>query len=216
MKILLASLLTTLTASVAGIVYAGPELGGVFAVVCVVALLAPVFASTPDLRLPPILGVFAGAGIASLLLPIRQSIDGGQFAQLLVLLATFSFALAGVTRLLIAARVSPTLASGVVIALAVAWLGWPIWISPWVTEEHAHLVASIHPLMAANGAIPQYGLWQQSRLMYGLTSLGQDVSVGPPESVTQCAIFHGVIAAIGLIPLVVWSAVRSRRARSAG
>jgi hypothetical protein len=216
MTLLLASLLTTLVASLAGILYAGPELGGVFAVICAVALLMPIFAATKEFTVVPILGVYAGAANASLLFLVRGTLDVSQGLPLLILLGAFTFALAGVTRVLIAARVSPTLAGGVVITLALAWLSWPVWVSPWVTDAHANLVAPFHPLMAINGAVPQHGLWQQSRLMYQLTSLGQDVSVGPPDSVMPSAVFHGLVAAGGLIPLVAWSAAHARRARSAG
>lgn len=212
MKAFLAAAVTTLIAAAAGIAVCGAELGGVFWLVAAVALLAPLFATG---RSPAEAGVFVGVAVAAGYLLVGDTIDGRQFGQLLLLLAAFVAVLAGVTRLLVLLRVSPTLASGIVAVAALAWLGWPVWISPWVTDDLAGTVVPLHPLLAINGAMPQLGYWQQSRLMYHLTSLGSDVHAPPPDTAYASVIAHAVIAVLVMVPVVAWRVRSSRRPAAA-
>ena len=215
MKLLIASFVTTLLASVIAVVLCGAELGGVFAVIYVAMLLSPVFAATREFNLLPPLGVFIGVAVGSLILLAREIVDAGQYGQLIVLLASVTFALAAITQLMTAVRIEPTLASGVTILLAIAWLSWPIWLSSSMTDSIATTLSPLHPFLAINGAVPQYGYWHQARLMYSLTNLGQDVNFTFPTSVSAASIFHGAIAIGGIIPLAAWRVVQSRRGTSA-
>ena len=95
------------------------------------------------------------------------------------------------------------------------WLAWPIWISPWVTEDLTDRFVPVHPLLAINGAMVQMGYWQQSRLMYHLTNLGQDVHAVPPDTAYASIVTHAVIGAIAFIPVVAWRLLSSRRAAAA-
>jgi hypothetical protein len=212
MKLLLASFFTTLIASILGLVVCGPELGGVFALIAVAALLTPVFSTDKEFAES---GVFLGVAIPAASLLVRDTLDGRQLMQLTLLLAAFTAALAALTRLLIALRFSPTLASSLVIVATIAWLAWPIWISPWVTADLANMFVPVHPLLAINGATPQLGYWQQSRLMYHLTSLGPDVHAPPPDTAAAAIIVHAVIAVLAIIPGVAWRLLFSRRAAAA-
>src|SRR6187402_1779665 len=107
MKPLLASFLTTLIASGTGIALCGPELGGVFALIAIAVLLTPIFSTDKPLAET---GVFLGVATTATYLFVRDTIDAKQLTQLILLLAAFTAALAGITRLLITLRVSPTLA----------------------------------------------------------------------------------------------------------
>src|SRR5690349_7344926 len=90
MKRFLASSLATLIFSIVIIFLSGESLGGLFALVVVVVVLAPTFAATRQRDFLGPLGVVTGVCLAALLPFFRDTIDAGQFTQVLVLLATFA------------------------------------------------------------------------------------------------------------------------------
>jgi hypothetical protein len=109
----------------------------------------------------------------------------------LVLLA-FAWALWGLTRVLRSAAVVTT--------IALAWLTWPVWMSPWVTASAAAWLAPAHPLLAINHVMANLGVWTQQRLMYPYTALGQDVPYAMPRSIWPCVLVHGIVGLMALLP----------------
>ena len=98
----------------------------------------------------------------------------------------------------------------IVSVVALLWLSWPAWLSPWLAGDHAAVIASrlaaVHPLLAVNAIAPQFGYWIQSAHLYRLTSLGQDVMLELPTSIVACVLLHGTIGVIILASLLMWTA----------
>ena len=104
------------------------------------------------------------------------------------------------------------MASGAVVTvLAVAWLTWPIWLSPALHgragEQMVNLLVPANPVFAVNGVLRErLGYWAEQSLAYRFTSLSDDVSYGVPESVLACVLLHGGIGAgcVALVLLIDW------------
>ena len=111
----------------------------------------------------------------------------------LLVLAAYSLALAGIAAALARLPHMPAaLASFLVMLLGMAWLTWPVWLSPWLPGKE-RLVATIgplNPLLAVNAALKHMGLWDEQRLAYRLTALVRDVTYAPPAGVRWSALFH--------------------------
>jgi hypothetical protein len=81
------------------------------------------------------------------------------------------------------------------IAFALAWLSWPIWLSPHVSN--VNWLVTLHPLLAINSLLQDLGIWSQQPLAYQLTALGQDVEYTLPSPRFSIA-FHAIVAAAGV------------------
>jgi hypothetical protein len=107
-------------------------------------------------------------------------------------------------------RVTKSEVTGAMIAvvLALAWLLFPIWLSPLLKSSSTWISYLItpHPIFALNRALPRLELWTHSPLMYRLTNLGQDVPYSLPASIWPAVLLHAVIAA----PLI-WFGWKNRR-----
>ncbi|MDB5296168.1 MAG: hypothetical protein JWO31_2151, partial [Phycisphaerales bacterium] len=131
-----------------------------------------------------------------------------------------ALALAGLAAALRACRASPAVAGAVVTLLALAWLGWPVWLSPWLVRPPladydglAGRLSVAHPLLALDAAVTRLGgnPWVEHRLMYNkLTVLGQHVLARPPAGVTASAAWH---AGVGVAGLGIAGLVGRRRER---
>ncbi len=192
----------------------GVNLGGAFAIVVTAAILCPLAASSDRAFKPSIIAAVlaslgAASGSASLLL--HEAFTPGQVAAIGLTVVAFGLALAGLARLLIAIRFSPTVAGAIVTLLAMAWLGWPIWLSPWLGFHGSDAVVArltaVHPLLAINAIAPQFGYWPQSRYMYSLTGLSQDVLLSLPGSTLAVTAFHLIVAGVALLLLGGWRVV---------
>jgi hypothetical protein len=95
---------------------------------------------------------------------------------------------------------NPTLAAAVVVLVALGWLGWPIWLSPWLAGEDALVawLAPAHPLLALDAVHGgAEAPWVQRRLMYNrLSVLNQDVVYAPPHGILASIFAHGAAAVI--------------------
>src|SRR5206468_12886600 len=102
-----------------------------------------------------------------------------------VIAAAFVLALAGLALLLRHLRLPAALASFLTVLVAIAWLAWPVWASPWVAG-HDRVVAALvapHPMLAVNGVLQHLGPWNQQPLAYNLTVLNQDAFLPLPRSI---------------------------------
>jgi len=99
--------------------------------------------------------------------------------------------------------------------VGLAWLTWPVWMSPWIAgrDELVGALVRPHPPLAVNGVlVGEAGMWHQRQFAYHLTTLDQDVPYVLPTSVWPAVLLHGIVGgvclgAVGLLPLA-----RRRRA----
>jgi len=191
----------------AAVAIVGANLGGAFAIVATAMLVCPIAASAlVEPRRAWLVILSAGAGAALVTIALLSN-DAFAFSQVLSIAATafaVGVAAGSLVRLLIRIRVAPLIASATVITLSLAWLAWPIWLSPWLSSDVvATRLAAVHPLMSINAIAPQFGYWIQMKQMYRLTTLGQDVLFTLPVSVVGCVLLHGVIAIVCAVELIV-------------
>jgi hypothetical protein len=194
----------------------GPTLGLFFGPILLATFLVPplvmAWADSPlDLTL-------AIAGVVVGVLPVwvgdPRATVGDVLACLLVLLS-YAVALAGIALALSrVARVPAALASFVTMLLGLAWLTWPVWLSPWLAGKDT-LVAwlgPVNPLLAVNSTLKHMGLWDERPLAYRLTALVRDVTYAPPKGVRQAVLLHLLV---GGVLLGATAAITARRAKSA-
>jgi len=90
------------------------------------------------------------------------------------------------------------------VTLGVAWLMWPIWLSPALQGPRGgrlvEWLVPAHPLLAANGVLHEaLGNWtEQAGVAYHYTTLGENVPYSMPENVFACVIVHGLIGIVGI------------------
>lgn len=217
----LAALALSGSASVIALVAAGPLQGALFGSCIVTVLLTPLLVSS-ETRWPMALLVTVSLAVGCLLGPIAAVLQGELNGRLLSVLAAVAaplvLALAGVTFLLNRLRLPGGLAAALISLIALAWLSWPIWLSPWLAGNEA-LVSQLspaHPLLTIDAAITREGgvPWSEHRLMYSkLTVLGQHVFPRPPIGVGAAALLHGAIGGAAFIPVIVVQLWKSRRQR---
>ncbi len=90
-------------------------------------------------------------------------------------------------------------AAAVGVVLALLWLSWPVWLSPWLNGARGEMLVGWlvppHPLMAVNAAVQdRLGVWSQQTLAYHLTNLGQHVAYSLPTGVGVAVMAHGAAA----------------------
>lgn len=136
-----------------------------------------------------------------------------ELAVTLSVLAAYSLALAGLAVAFRMLRVSAAVTAFLTTILGLAWLTWPIWLSPtWQGEASALTVArlgDLHPALAANAQLLHLGNWTEQSIAYHLTDLNQNVPFAPPRTARPTILFHAAVG-LGLIALSVW-AERARR-----
>jgi hypothetical protein len=101
-----------------------------------------------------------------------------------IVLLTFTLALVAVR------------SASLAILIGMIWLSFPVLVR---SDAGAWLV-TYHPMFAMNGACNTLGIWVEQQILYGLTTLGQDVFYELPSSIWPCVIAHGVIALTLLVP----------------
>ena len=106
----------------------------------------------------------------------------------------------GVCLLLQECRLPASLASVVTTILTLAWLTWPIWLSPALVSHERALgwLCWLHPVLAMNSIVRHLGLWGSpmggSDLAYRfLTNLNQDVAYPKTRSIWPCVSLHLLI-----------------------
>ncbi|QOV87785.1 hypothetical protein [Humisphaera borealis] len=164
-----------------------------------------------------LVGCLVGPAVAVL----QGNLNGRLFTAFVAVVAPLVIALGGLTALLVFIRLPIPVVTTVVTVLALAWLTWPIWLSPWLAgnESLVSVLSPSHPLLVIDAAISREGgtPWVEQRIMYGrLTVLGQHVFPRPPTGVGEAALFHGVVGLVAFLPVVciqLWNFRRARRAR---
>jgi hypothetical protein len=191
------ALITTLIAWA----FAGATLGLVIATLTfITVIIAPLTGAAPRSALP----TAASAVLTTATVWIfgfGSPIGLATTFKMLLVLATFAFAVSGVVLLLVRARFDSTLASTAAVIVMLAWLSWPVWLSGHLSEGRllSALVVA-HPIFAINGASESFGVWTQQHLMYRLTALGQDVAFTLPRSVMPCVLTQAFLGALGIVP----------------
>ncbi len=192
----------------------GPTAGFFFAGVVVATLLTPPLVLAEDTRLGQLLcagSIVGGVAVVWLLAPGEPSITLSHWLRADVVLVGYGFALWGVASLLRRLismtpgnlTFSATIAQAMTMAVALAWLAWPVWLSPWLAgrERLVGLLAAPHPLLSLDAVLRASGPpWSERYFMYNfLTVLNQDVAYELPRGVAPAVLLHGVIGAIALL-----------------
>jgi len=123
-----------------------------------------------------------------------------EWCRCALVLAGWSFALAGFSMALRAAQLDPPTAAGITVLLGLLWLTWPVWLSPWLTQQLSDRLVVAHPLLAINGVLlKQFGSWDRTHLAYStLTVLNQDIAYQPPASILPAVIVQLTVALAGM------------------
>jgi hypothetical protein len=131
-----------------------------------------------------------------------------------LVLATYIFALAGVTSLLAAVGIPRSPAAAITILIGLLWLSWPVWLSPWLTQAMADWLVPANPIFAVNATLQHLGTWDRAPLAYRtLSTLNQDVPYRLPGSIVPACAVHAVIGG-GCLWLAVWKMNRSEDSES--
>ncbi len=151
-----------------------------------------------DLSVAIVAASFAiGAGSAS------------QTLQLLLVIASLTLSVSSAARALCGLRVPATFSGALCLFVLLAWVAFPVWMSPyWTSSPLLDRVLDCHPLLALNGVYVGLGDWTHAPLAYArLTNLNQDVPFSLPASIAWCVGSHLLIA----IALVAIARLLSRR-----
>ncbi len=156
-------------------------------------------------------GAIDGVGCAWLIAAAGPSLTLSQWFICYLVIAAFGLAIAGLAALLARVRLPLFVASFLTSAIGLIFLGWPVWMSPWIRSNAPMLSLGIatHPPLVLNGVLRHLGFWSESA-GYEWTVLGQDVAYALPDSALVCIAAH-VVAAIGLWTCGHWRAVRPSR-----
>ena len=200
----------------------GPTLGLFFGPILLATFLVPPLVVAHDDR-PVDLGLAVGGvilGVVPVWLyaaaanypPDQPHATPGDAMRCVLVLAAYALALAGLTAALCRIPHAPAaLASFLTMLLGLAWLTWPVWLSPWLpgNDRLVAWLGPLNPLLAVNAALKHMGLWDEQRLAYRLTALVRDVTYAPPGGVWRSALFHLVLGGALLGAVVMWR--RSKR-----
>ncbi len=120
--------------------------------------------------------------------------------QLLAVCIAMNLLIAGLLRLLIKCLGNAS-ASAVLLVMVLAYLVWPVWLSPWFgTRGGAWMLnhaITAQPMIALNGAYEALGDWSHAPIAYKyLTNLGQDYLYAMPASAFWAIIWH---ASLGIL-----------------
>jgi hypothetical protein len=148
------------------------------------------------------------------------SISWPQWWACAMVLAAYALCLAGLEAFIRQIGVHVVVSCAIVMIAALAWLSWPIWLSPWL-PGHQTLVNALviaHPPLAINGELIDQGIWTERPQMYGWTALNQDVSYSMPSTVFWCVAIHAGLAGAAFLASI---AIKARwrlesQARAAG
>jgi len=182
---------------------AGPGLALFLGSVVLAALYVPSLALAAERPASWITCCASSAGICAVWLasPARADISAGEWLRCAMVCVAFVFALSGLGAAAINLRMSRPIAATVIAFAAMAWLTWPIWLSPWLTQSMVDWLVPAHPLLAINGVLQHLGSWDRAPIAYRrLTILNQDIPYHLPRSVLPALAVHGVIGLLGFVP----------------
>ncbi len=176
----------------------GPFFGGLL----LALLIAPALIAANNhchLSLLTTAAIFLAIAIAWTLTIIQTPATPSQLLQCIAILAAWLIAIFGTVSLLRAIRIPPSIAAAAVVIIGLAWLSWPVWLSPYLPGQSAvtfadRLIAP-SPIFATNAVLQREGGWTTSPIAYHLISLGQDVPYSMPNNITWCVTLHLLIGA---------------------
>ena len=197
---------------------AGPTLGAWIGPLALVAAVGPLVVVAEEglwRRLFAVAGIVDGLGAAWLWVMVRSPVELGQWLRCYLVLLGLAVALGGMVSLLHRARLPRAPAGGLVALVALGWLTWPIWTSPWLRgQKYEPLVERLsfaHPVLAVNVAVaPPLSQWVEDAFMYQQTALNQDVLYIAPRGVAWTVVVHLGVGVV-LFGAAHWQA-RSREA----
>ena len=201
----LVPLLLALVFTAACYLAAGPSLGLFIGGVFVATLLAAPLVMWRDSafdRAMIAMSVVDGVAIVWLVAVFTSAATFAQWLAAYVLLAAYVTALVGIAIALGRARFGDVASSAITVGISLAWLTWPVWLSPWLTTSMAGWLVPAHPLLALNGLLMHLGVWGEGRLAYRLTNLGQDVPYHLPPTVLPAIALHALFG--GGLLLLSW------------
>ncbi|GEM_PF-801486 len=190
---------------------AGPSLGLFFGGFLVATLLAPAAAVSPGRMIPRLIAVTVGIAVVWTIALLQTPDTAGQWALLVLVLAAYAIAMAGVALAAMRLGLGSVIASAVAMVLGLAWLSWPIWLAPQfdrLSTTFIDRLVAVHPPLVANGVLAAEPPWTHRTLAYHLTRLNQDIPTALPTSVIPCVALHLAIGGM----LMALSVIRRRRA----
>jgi hypothetical protein len=139
------------------------------------------------------------------ILPVLKGADTpGQWVQSIIVLIAYSGTIGGIALLLTRVGSLVIFSAAAAIVIGVAWLTWPIWLSPILVKNGSGGIiqdlVSISSPLTINGILTREPAWTERSIAYHLTNLNQDVPIQLPTSVRTCAAVHGIAA------IVLWFA----------
>ncbi len=196
----LPALILSLIAGVLCATSAGWTLGFFLGAIAMATILIPPLTACHDAIFDRCLAAGAVAdGLALIaLIPVFTGVIGFlQWIQFYLLLLTWAVFLMAMTHLLMTLRIQRWLAAFMTLLLAFAWLLWPIWLSPVLTQQLTNWLTPCHPLLALNGLLNHLGLWsEQAGIAYHLTILNQDIPTRLPQSIWPALAAHLILTAM--------------------
>lgn len=209
-----------LSGACAALCYAlsGPSLNLYIGSILFATLIAPALTlaePTPMRQFIAAGSVVDGVGLVWLVAALQSATTLWQWLMCYVLLACYVAAIGALAVLLVRMKFNRIPASAIVVILGLAWLTWPVWLSPWLDERMASWLVPAHPLLAINGELVHLGVWGEQTVAYRLTNLGQHVSYRLPSGVGFASLVHLLIASAILALLVWWEAPREPSDRPA-
>lgn len=118
-----------------------------------------------------------------------------------LVLVAYAVALGAVAALIARVGASAIVASAVSVTVGLAWMTWPIWLSPtWNGDRSEGWVAKLvvcHPGFAINGRLVRgtLGSWTEQSVAYHLTDLNQTVVYTLPMGIWPSLLLHGLLGA---------------------
>jgi len=179
-------------------------LGAVLLATLYVPLLT--VAEEPSTRWVPAVSCTIGIALVWLFCCIADELSFGQWLQCDLVLLAYLAALGGLTSSLAAWRVTPALSAALITVIALAWLTWPVWLSPWLTQGLVTWLVPAHPIMALNSVVKHLGTWDRAPIAYRqLTTLNEDVSYRLPRTIIPMLAVHVALGAAGWVSSWKWS-----------
>lgn len=144
-------------------------------------------------------GIIHGIAGVWLYATIKADLDLGLWAASYLTLITLVFAIAGLTAFARRLGLGRIGAGAIVTLLAIAWLTWPIWLSPALHgrpgEKAVAWLVAAHPIFALNGVLRErFGYWAEQGIAYNLTNLSDDIAYSVPDNVLKCVLLNVGIA----------------------
>jgi hypothetical protein len=195
---------------------AGPGLAFFLGEIILSALYLPpiALAQAGAARWPAPCAATIGIAVVDLLSLPWVDVSTFEWLRCTLICLTFSFAMCGTGVALTRFRLGAPVAATSTVIVALAWLTWPVWLSPWLTQGLVNWLVPAHPLLAVNGVLQHLGSWDRAPIAYRqLTILNQDIPYHLPRSIIPAVALHG---AVGLLVVALpWHGLPARAKQAA-